>query len=224
MSENVRVVLVDDHPMILAGLKAMLESIEGFDVVATCEDGQQAVETILKEQPDVALLDIRLPGLNGLEALRRLKKKSPELVVILITSADSDLYLVEALRYGASGYLKKDSSRELLRHTVFSALNGGTTISTALVEKAFGAIARSAVNLARPDLEDDELPALVELTPRELDVLAGLSKGKTNRAIAKSLHLAEVTVKKHVQSILSKMGVRDRTQAALRGVRLGLID
>lgn len=224
MSEKVRVVLVDDHPMILAGLKAMLESIEGFEVVATCEDGQQAVDTILKEKPDVALLDIRLPGLNGLEALRRLKKKSPELVVILITSADSDLYLVEALRYGASGYLKKDSSRELLRHTVCASLHGGTTISTALVEKAFGAIARSAVNLARPDLEDDELPALVELTPRELDVLAGLSKGKTNRAIAKSLHLAEVTVKKHVQSILSKMGVRDRTQAALRGVRLGLID
>ena len=92
------------------------------------------------------------------------------------------------------------------------------------MDKAFGLIARSAVNLATPNLGDDELPDLVDLTPRELDVLMRLAKGKTNRAIAKDLHLAEVTIKKHVQSILEKMGVRDRTQAALRGVRLGLID
>lgn len=210
--------------MILAGLKAMLESIEGLEVVATSNDGLEAVDLVLEKKPDVALLDVRLPGLNGLEAMRRIKKKEPGIVVILITSAESDLYLVEALRYEASGYLQKDSSRELIRHAIFAGVNGGTTLSSALVDRAFGAIARSAVNLAKPNLGDDELPALVELTPRELDVLTGLSSGQTNRAIAKDLHLAEVTVKKHVQSILSKMGVRDRTQAALRGVRLGLID
>lgn len=225
MSEKpVSIVIVDDHPMILAGIKAMVESIEDLNVVGTSDDGAAGVELILEKKPDVALLDVRLPNLNGLEALRRLKEKIPELVVILITASESDLYLVEALRYGASGYLTKDSSRELIRHTVRAALAGGTTISAALMDKAFGLIARSAVNLATPDLGDNELPDLVDLTPRELDVLMRLAKGKTNRAIAKDLHLAEVTIKKHVQSILEKMGVRDRTQAALRGVRLGLID
>ena len=225
MSEKpVSIVIVDDHPMILAGIKAMVESIEDLNVVGTSDDGAAGVELILEKKPDVALLDVRLPNLNGLEALRRLKEKIPELVVILITASESDLYLVEALRYGASGYLTKDSSRELIRHTVRAALAGGTTISAALMDKAFGLIARSAVNLATPDLGDNELPDLVDLTPRELDVLMRLAKGKTNRAIAKDLHLAEVTIKKHVQSILEKIGVRDRTQAALRGVRLGLID
>lgn len=223
-SKTVKMVIVDDHPMILAGLKSMVESIENFEVVATSQDGTGAVDTILEAKPDVALLDVRLPGLNGLEAMRRLKETLPDLAVILITASDSDLYLIEALRYGASGYLTKDSSRELIQQSVCCALAGGTTISSPLIDKAFGLIARSAVNLAKPNLGEDELPDLVELTPRELDVLAGLSKGKTNRSIANDLHLAEVTVKKHVQSILEKMGVRDRTQAALRGVRLGLID
>ena len=195
MSEKpVSIVIVDDHPMILAGIKAMVESIEDLNVVGTSDDGAAGVELILEKKPDVALLDVRLPNLNGLEALRRLKEKIPELVVILITASESDLYLVEALRYGASGYLTKDSSRELIRHTVRAALAGGTTISAALMDKAFGLIARSAVNLATPNLGDDELPDLVDLTPRELDVLMRLAKGKTNRAIAKDLHLAEVTI------------------------------
>lgn len=222
--DKVSIILVDDHPMILAGLKAMIDSIDDLEVIATSDDGQTAVDLILEKEPDVALLDVRLPGLNGLEAMRRLKETLPDLAVILITASDSDLYLIEALRYGASGYLTKDSSRELIRHTVRCALSGGTTISSALIDKAFGMIARSAVNLAKPDLKDDDLPDLVDLTPRELDVLMRVAQGKTNRAIAKDLHLAEVTIKKHVQSILEKMGVRDRTQAALRGVRLGLID
>ena len=224
IEKTVSIVVVDDHPMILAGLKAMVGNIEGFEVVATSSDGASAVDLILEEKPDVALLDVRLPNLNGLEALRRLKQSLPELCVVLITASTSDLYLIEALRYGASGYLTKDSSPELIKHTVLSAMAGGTTINSALIDKAFGLIARSAVNLAKPDLGDDELPELVDLTPRELDLLMRLATGKTNRAIANDLHLAEVTVKKHVQSILEKMGVRDRTQAALRGVRLGLID
>lgn len=222
--KKISIVLVDDHPMILDGLKAMIESIDEFEVVATSKDGAKAVDIILEKKPTVALIDVRLPGLNGLEAMRRLKEELPDLAVILITASDSDLYLVEALRYGASGYLTKNSSRELIRHAVFSALSGGTTITSALVDKAFGALARAAVNLARPDLGVEDLPDLVELTPRELDVLMRVAQGKTNRDIAGELHLAEVTIKKHVQSILEKMGVRDRTQAALRGVRLGLVD
>ena len=121
MDKEISIVVVDDHPMILAGLKAMIDNIEGFKVVATSDDGEKALEVIEKEKPDVALLDVRLPNLNGLEAMRRLKQSLPDLHVILITASNSDLYLVEALRYGASGYLTKDSSPDLIKHTVMSA-------------------------------------------------------------------------------------------------------
>lgn len=222
MSDQVKLVIVDDHPVVLQGLKFMLSEADGIEVVGQATSGDEALEVIPKLAPHVVLMDVRLPGMNGLEVMRRLKEQM-EVAVILITVSDSDLYLVEALRWGASGYLTKDSSRDLISHAIRAAMQGGTTLAQQLVDKGFGAIARAATNLGKPP-DDDSLPSLVELTPRELDVLRLVSEGKTNRSIAKELSLAEVTVKKHVQSILGKMGVRDRTQAALRGVRLGLID
>lgn len=210
--------------MILQGLKGMISSLDGIEVIGVAGQGQEAYEAILELEPDVVLMDVRLPEINGLEVMRRLKTKGSEAKVVLITVSDSDLYLVEALRWGADGYLTKDSSQQLIENAIRGSLEGGVTISNSLVAKAFGAIARAAVNLSTPDGDDSDLPPLVELTPRELDVLSLVSKGMTNRAICKELNLAEVTIKKHVQSIMSKMGVKDRTQAALRGVRLGLVD
>lgn len=223
--DTIKVLLVDDHPMILRGLHGMLRDLPDIDVVGTAESGEDALEKVGELEPDVLLMDVRLPDVNGLEVMRRVKEKNDDLRVILITVSDSDLYLVEALRWGADGYLMKDSSRDLIADAVRSAVQGGATISKALITKAFGAIARAAKNLVSPEGPNDEdLPPLVELTPRELDVLRLVAKGMTNRAICRELNLAEVTIKKHVQSIMGKMGVRDRTQAALRGVRLGLID
>lgn len=219
----IRVLVVDDHPVILQGLQGMLNSLDGVEVVGEAREGLEAVELALEIKPDVLLMDVRLPGLNGLEAMRRIREKLPEIKVVFITVSDSDLYLVEALRWGANGYLTKDSSRDLIGDAVQSAVRGGCTISEALVQKAFGAIARAAVNLGKPNIEG-ELPPIVELSPRELDVLRLLAKGMSNRSICRELNLAEVTIKKHVQSIMGKMGVHDRTQAALRGVRLGLVD
>ncbi|MBI3929896.1 MAG: response regulator transcription factor [Armatimonadetes bacterium] len=219
----IRVVVVDDHPVILRGLKGMLRDLDGIEVVGEATDGTQAVSVIQEIVPDVALIDVRLPGLNGLEAMRRVKDTHPGVKVVFITVSDSDLYLVEALRWGASGYITKDSSRELIGDAIHAATRGGCVISEALLTKSFGALARSATGLGTPSAEG-ELPPLVELTPRELDVLRLVSKGMTNRSICQDLCLAEVTVKKHVQSILSKMGVKDRTQAALQAVRLGMID
>ncbi|MGE0494202.1 MAG: response regulator [Vulcanimicrobiota bacterium] len=221
--KDVKLVIVDDHPVVLQGLKHMMNEADGIEVVGQANSGDEALDKIPKWKPDVVLMDVRLPGMNGLEVMRRLKEQMRDLHIILITVSDSDLYLVEALRWGASGYLSKDSSKELISHAVKAAVQGGTTLAQPLVDKGFGAIARSAVNLGKPK-DDESLPSLVELTPRELDVLRLVSEGKTNRTIAGELSLAEVTVKKHVQSILSKLGVRDRTQAALRGVRLALID
>jgi DNA-binding NarL/FixJ family response regulator len=201
----------------------MLSSLPDIEVVGEARSGQEAIDRALEVAPDVLLMDVRLPELNGLEAMRRLREKMPEVKVVFITVSDSDLYLVEALRWGANGYLTKGSSRDLIGDAIRGSVRGGCTLSESLVQKAFGAIARAAVNLGKPDIEG-ELPPIVELTPRELDVLRLVAKGMTNRSICKDLNLAEVTIKKHVQSIMSKMGVRDRTQAALRGVRLGLID
>ncbi len=219
----IKVLVVDDHPVILQGLQGMLASLEGIEVVGEAHTGQEAIDRAIELTPDVLLMDVRLPELNGLEAMRRLREKLPEVKVVFITVSDSDLYLVEALRWGANGYLTKSSSRELIGDAIRGSMRGGCMLSENLVQKAFGAIARAAVNLGKPDIEG-ELPPIVELTPRELDVLRLVAKGMTNRAICKDLNLAEVTIKKHVQSIMSKMGVKDRTQAALRGVRLGLID
>lgn len=219
----IKVLVIDDHPVILKGLQGMLSGLQDLEVVGEASSGPEAIAKTEELNPDVLLMDVRLPELNGLEAMRRLRETRPELKVVFITVSDSDLYLVEALRWGANGYLTKDSSQELIGNAIRSALQGGCLISESLLNKAFGAVARAAVNLGKPAIEG-ELPPIVQLTPRELDVLRLVAKGMTNRAICKELNLAEVTIKKHVQSIMSKMGVKDRTQAALRGVRLGLLE
>lgn len=219
----IKVLVIDDHPVILKGLQGMLSGLQDLEVVGEASSGPEAIAKTEELNPDVLLMDVRLPELNGLEAMRRLRETRPDLKVVFITVSDSDLYLVEALRWGANGYLTKDSSQELIGNAIRSALQGGCLISESLLNKAFGAVARAAVNLGKPAIEG-ELPPIVQLTPRELDVLRLVAKGMTNRAICKELNLAEVTIKKHVQSIMSKMGVKDRTQAALRGVRLGLLE
>lgn len=220
---RIKVLVIDDHPVILKGLQGMLSGLQDLEVVGEASSGPEAISKTEELNPDVLLMDVRLPELNGLEAMRRLRETKPDLKVVFITVSDSDLYLVEALRWGANGYLTKDSSQELIGNAIRSALHGGCLISESLLNKAFGAVARAAVNLGKPAIEG-ELPPIVQLTPRELDVLRLVAKGLTNRAICKELNLAEVTIKKHVQSIMSKMGVKDRTQAALRGVRLGLLE
>lgn len=219
----IKVLVVDDHPVILQGLHGMLTSLGDIDVIGEARSGPEAIAKTLELLPDALLMDVRLPEVNGLEALRRIRQQLPEIKVVFITVSDSDLYLVEALRWGANGYLTKDSSRDLIGYALRSAIHGGCTISEALLQKAFSTVARAAVNLGKPEI-DGELPPLVDLSPRELDVLRLLSQGLSNRAICHDLNLAEVTIKKHVQAIMAKMGARDRTQAALRGVRLGLVD
>jgi DNA-binding NarL/FixJ family response regulator len=221
--KNIRVVLVDDHPVILQGFKAMLESLDGIEVAGVSDNGPDGMAMILKEKPDVALMDIMLPGSSGLEVMRQLKKELPQLKVVLITASDSDLYLVEALRYGASGFLTKDSSRQLLQHAVQGAMESGVMLAAELVDKAFGAIARAAVNLGKPK-EAGGLPSMVELTTREIDVLRKIAQGKTNAAIGKALSMSDEQVKTHVASLMSKLGTRDRVSAALQGMRLGLVE
>lgn len=208
----IRVMTVDDHPAVLRGLKSLLS--EEFQVVGGASSGREAVSLAAERTPDVVLMDVRLPDINGLECMRRMRLTQPELKVVFLTASRSDLFLTEALRWGANGYLMKDAGQTLIADAIRWATQGGCLLTDSLVTKAFAAVA--SVGPETPGSAD-----VYGLTPREMDVLSLIAVGQGNRAIAKQLHLAEVTIKKHVQSIYSKMGVNDRTQAALRAVRLG---
>lgn len=216
---NARIVLVDDHPLVLQGFKVTLESIDGIEIVGTADNAEDGEATILDTKPDVALLDIMLPGKSGLELMRQLKEKLPELQVIFITASDSDLYLVEALRQGAAGYLSKDSSRDLIELAIRGALVEGVMLAAPLVSKAFGSISQAASSLKRPGSK-----TMVELTTREIDVLRLISQGKSDKVIREELASNEHEIREHVLSLRKKLGTKDRLTTALQGMRLGLVE
>lgn len=216
-----RVLVVDDHPVVREGLRAMLRIDPGIEVVAEAGSGEEAIEQAARLEPDVVLTDIRMPGMSGIEVTQRVKAMRPSTAVIVLTIYDSEMYVVEALRAGAAGYLVKDSSRELLCHTINAVVDGGTMVPSGLLRQAIQGL------LQRPRATAEELgdsPVAERLTPRELEVLRLVALGQANREIARRLSLAEVTVKKHVQSIIGKLGVSDRTNAAIMAVRLGLVE
>ncbi|MBI4201116.1 MAG: response regulator transcription factor [Chloroflexi bacterium] len=216
-----RVLMVDDHPVVREGLRFMLGSDAGLQVVGEASEGAEAVEMAARLEPDVVLVDIRMPGMSGMEVTRHIKAARPTTAVIVLTMYDSEMYVVEALRAGAAGYLVKDSSRELLCHTIRAVVDGGTTVRSSLLRQALQGLSRV------PRQADGEpgQPEIVErLTTRELEVLRLVAQGHANREIARELNLAEVTVKKYVQSVIAKLGVSDRTLAAIAGVRLGLVE
>lgn len=215
-----RVMVVDDHPVVREGLRAMLCSDPEIQVVGEASDGSEAVELVEQLQPDVVLTDIRMPGMNGIEATQRIKEKRPSTVVIVLTMYDNEIYVIQALRAGAAGYLVKDSSRELLCHTIKVVMDGATIVRSGLLRQAIHGL------LQAPHVSDQrqaDSPAREHLTARELDVLRMMAEGYANKEIAGQLSLAEVTVKKHVQSIIGKLGASDRTHAAITAVRLGLV-
>jgi DNA-binding NarL/FixJ family response regulator len=217
---RIRVVLVDDHPVVREGLRTVLHTDPGIDLVGEAADGAQALEIAGRLLPDVMLLDIQLPGRTGLEVLRELKSLHPQIGVVILTTHDSEVYFVEAMRTGASGYLLKDAPHELLGLAVRTAALGVRLVPPGMLD---GVIRGAEVVTRRTS--DPTLDRITsQLTPRELDVLRLLARGAQNRVISEELHLAEVTVKKYVQSVVAKLAVPDRTQAALLAARLGLAD
>ena len=218
---RLRVLIVDDHPVVRDGLRAMLETEPGIDVVAEAGNGEEAIEKANLLEPDVVLTDIRMPGISGIEVTRRIKACQPGIAVILLTMYDSEMYVLEALRVGAAGYLVKDSTRELLCHTIKSAVDGGTMVRSSLLKQAI----QNMLHRPRQLSEEGQAGSVVmeRFTVREMEVLRLVALGYPNREIAGELHLAEVTVKKYVGSIIAKLGVSDRTQAAILAVRSGLV-
>ena len=213
--------VADDHPVVREGLRGMLNSDPTIDVVGEAANGEESVELVAQLNPDVVLMDIRMPHLSGIEATRRIKDLRPDVAVIMITMYDNRTFVVEALRAGAAGYLVKDSSRELFCHAINAVVDGCAIVRSDLLRQAIqGLTGRSQ----RPTVGDDGSRAADQLSPRELEILRLVSHGCLNKEIARELSLAEVTVKKYVHSVMAKLGVSDRTSAAITAVRLGLVD
>ena len=220
LAKAYRILVVDDHPVVREGLCSMLKGDPQLEIVGTADSGEAALQMVNQLEPDLVLMDILMPGMSGIELTRQIKTERPATVVILLTMYDSNMYVVEGLRAGASGYLVKDTSPEFLRDAIDTALKGGTIVKSGLLHQAIKGILRGSKRSA-----GDQAESSVEerFTPRELAVLRLVAEGSTNRQIARNLSLAEITVKKHVQSIISKLGVSDRTQAAITAARLGLV-
>jgi DNA-binding NarL/FixJ family response regulator len=212
----IRVVLVDDQTLVRQGIRSLLELSGDIAVVAEAADGDEALAAIARERPDVVLLDIRMPKKNGLDVLRELGARHSQSPVILLTTFDDDEALLEAVRTGAKGYLLKDVSLEQLTDAVRAVAGGGTVIRPAVTER----VLRGLEHMPR---DFDALSPPDPLTKRELEILRLMAGGYSNREIAEALGTAEGTVKNHASSILSKLGVRDRTRAVLKALERGYI-
>jgi DNA-binding NarL/FixJ family response regulator len=218
MNERIRLLIVDDQRLMREGLRTLLELEHGFEVAGEADNGKAAIDAYAEILPDVVLMDIRMPGMDGVEATRRLCKRWPKTRVIILTTFNDDANVFEGLRAGAVGYLLKDLSGQELANAVRTVFNGGGLIEPTVAKRVMAEFAR----LHPPTRSTDEI--LPEpLSERELEVLKLVSTGLSNREIGIRLGLAEGTVKNYVTNVLQKIGVRDRTQAALRGRDLGLL-
>ena len=212
----IRVVLVDDQTLVRRGIKSLLELAGDIDIVAEAGDGEEGIATILRERPDVVLLDVRMPRKDGLEVLRALQGARALPPTILLTTFDDDDALLEGVKAGARGYLLKDVSLERLTEAIRNVAAGGSVIRPALTER----VLRGLEHVRR---DFDALDPADPLTRREVEVLRLMAGGYSNREIADALGTAEGTVKNHASSILSKLGVRDRTRAVLKALERGYI-
>ncbi len=214
----IRVLLVDDQALFRQGLETLLSVQPDIKVVGQAEDGLEAVQRAWALAPDVVLMDLRMPNLNGVAATRRLLQARPQTRVIVLTTFDDDEDIFRGLRAGAVGYLLKDVSAEKLVEAIRAAARGESVLQPAVATKVISQFSRLAKQV--PEHQD---PLIEPLSDREREVLALIVEGQTNREIAETLFIAYGTVKNHVTSILSKMNVRDRTQAALKAKELGLL-
>lgn len=209
-----RLVIADDHDLARAGLRAVFEGSRDLHVVAEAADGQAAIALCARHQPHLAVLDVRMPGLDGLAAIRPIKQASPRTAILIVSFHATPEYVVEAVRLGAAGYLLKDSSREVILETARRVLGGEALLH--------GSHAAELLRLAADPLPQTKA-APPPLTPREQEVLRHLTEGRTNREIAAILAIKAGTVKNHVEHIIAKLPVSDRTQAAVYALRNGLI-
>jgi DNA-binding NarL/FixJ family response regulator len=213
----ISVLLADDQALVRAGFKLIVELEPGMNVVGEAEDGSQAVELARELRPDVVLMDIRMPGLDGIEATRRLAAAGSNARVLVLTTFDLDEYVYEAMKAGASGFLLKDVPREQLIAGIRVVAGGESLLAPAITRRLIEQFLRRAPPGAAVP------PRLEELSDRELDVLRHLARGMSNAEIAKALYVGDATVKTHVAHILQKLDLRDRVQAVVFAYEAGLV-
>jgi DNA-binding NarL/FixJ family response regulator len=215
----VRVLIVDDQQLIREGIGSLLSIQEGIEVVGTATNGQEAIEQAVALSPDIVLMDVRMPVMDGVQATAEVRRQV-KCQVLMLTTFDDETYIVEALRAGASGYLLKDMPVADLAQAIRLAHAGVYPLDPAVAGKLVGALDRAE---KQAEQADAGIPEGADLTEREAEVLRLIARGATNREIAKRLSISEGTVKNHVSNILSRLGLRDRTQAAIYAHERGLL-
>lgn len=215
--ERIKVIIVDDHPMVREGLRKILELEKDIEVIDEAGDGQGAINVTRMNKPDVILMDINMPGTNGIEATRVIKREFPDVGIIALTIHEEEEYVLELVRAGVSGYVLKDIAPAKLIETIKTVANGNSVIDPSITNKIFGEINR----LSRSKRMKEEWETL---TDREMDVLKMISQGRSNKEIAKGLTISEKTVKNHITNIFRKLQVDDRTQAVLFAIKHRLVE
>ena len=211
----IRVLIADDHPIVREGFGAIVNAEPDIEVVAQASNGIEALECAADTNPSVALMDLRMPRMGGVEAIRKLRQTNPNLRAIVLTTYDDDDAIYEAIRAGARGYLLKDVRPKDLVRAIRTVHAGGSLLQPVVVERLLDRLG--------PDDSDDATPPVEALTPRELEVLQVMARGARNRDIAQELVISERTVKIHVANIIAKLGVTNRTAAVVRAIDLNLI-
>jgi DNA-binding NarL/FixJ family response regulator len=223
---NVRVLVVDDQRLMRDGIASLLSIQDGIEVIGTASNGREALEQALALCPDVILMDVRMPVMDGVEATSQLRRHLPASKVLMLTTFDDEEYVIDALSMGASGYLLKDIPAPDLAKAVHAVHRGIYQLDPAVASKVVASLARprspTSSSLASAN-ENASSPLATELTGREIEVLRLIARGATNREIARHLVISEGTVKNHISNILSRLGLRDRTQAAIYAREHGLL-
>ena len=212
----IRVLICDDQAIARHGLQMILASAPDLKVVGQAQDGQEAVELTAQLAPDVVLMDLKMPRLNGVQATRRIRSQYPDVQVLVLTTYDADEWVFDAIRAGANGYILKDTPPDQLLSAIRDAAEGKTPVDPAVAGKLFKRVADKPV---------PQTDALVEpLSDRELEIVQLMAGGLTNAEIGAALFLSEGTIRNYISTILGKLGVKDRTQAVVTAIRYGLID
>jgi len=209
-----KVIICDDQAIIRDGLELLLKLEKDIEIVGLAQDGTEAVELVNSQRPDLVLMDLKMPGMNGVETTRRIRNQHPEVKVLVLTTYDDDEWVFDAIRAGASGYLLKDTPREKVIEAIRGTVEGHSFVDPAVTGKLLNQVASK-----------QEQPTSVitdQLTNRELDVLRLIAKGLSNSEIADKLYLSEGTVRNHVSAIFAKLDVADRTQAAILAIKHGM--
>jgi DNA-binding NarL/FixJ family response regulator len=223
-TQEIRVLVADDQRLVRDGIASLLSIQEGIAIVGIASNGQEAVDLALAVEPDVVLMDIRMPVMDGVEAARLLRTNLPDCQILMLTTFDEEELILEALRAGACGYLLKDIPAHDLASAIRAAHKGIYQLDATVASKMLAGLASEGQRAApKPARSSAEAPSDTELSAREIEVLRLIANGATNREIAEQLVISEGTVKNHISNILSRLGLRDRTQAAIYAREAGLL-